>query len=90
MESEVVSLGNIKVIVEVKKKWKIELEFEMNDYYLESSIGFIKSFCEGLRLRGKRKVICEEILFNFNEVSDEEKKYIVKFKKILNIGLMII
>ncbi|CAH8379633.1 unnamed protein product [Eruca vesicaria subsp. sativa] len=79
MESVVGSSGNAEVIEtpnssnmgEAKKKRKIELETNDNP---ESSIGFIKSPCEGLRSRGKRKVTCEETSFNPNEASDEEKK----------------
>ncbi|KAJ0243942.1 lysine-specific demethylase ELF6 [Hirschfeldia incana] len=66
MESVIASSGNTEVI-EAKKKPKIELESETNDCHPESSsIGFIKSPCEGLRSRGKRKVTCE--------TSDEEKE----------------
>ncbi|WZZ23197.1 hypothetical protein YC2023_124584 [Brassica napus] len=87
MESEVASSGNTKVIVEAKKKRKIELESETNDYHPESSIGFIKSPCEGLRSRGKRKVTCEETSSNLNEASDEEKKHTAKrLKKTPNTG----
>ncbi|KAF2535746.1 hypothetical protein F2Q70_00006716 [Brassica cretica] len=45
-----------------------------NTKVIESNIGFIKSPCEGLRSRGKRKATCEETSFNLDEASDEEKK----------------
>ncbi|XP_010423602.1 PREDICTED: probable lysine-specific demethylase ELF6 [Camelina sativa] len=82
MESEVSSSENTKVIEtpnpmgEAKMKWKIESESETNDN-LESSIGFIRSPCEGLRSRGKRKATCETS-FKLTETIDEEKKPIAK------------
>ncbi|CAN7036929.1 unnamed protein product [Brassica oleracea var. botrytis] len=86
-ESEVASSGDTKVVVEAKKKRKIEIDSETNDYHPESSIGFIKSPCEGLRSRGKRKVTCEKTSFNLNEASDEEKKHTAKrLKKTPNTG----
>ncbi|KAJ4882404.1 putative lysine-specific demethylase ELF6 [Raphanus sativus] len=66
VKSVVGSSGNTEVI-EAKKKRKLELDSP------ESSIGFIKSPCEGLRSRGKRKVTCEAS-FDLNEANDEEKK----------------
>lgn len=82
MESEVSSSENTEVIEapnsmgEAKKKRKIESESETNDNP-ESSIGFIRSPCEGLRSRGKRKATCETSL-KHTETSDEEKKPIAK------------
>lgn len=79
MESEVSSSENTEVIEapksigEAKKKRKIESESETN----ENSIGFIRSPCEGLRSRGKRKATCETS-FKLTETSDEEKKPIAK------------
>ncbi|VVB13157.1 unnamed protein product [Arabis nemorensis] len=72
MESKVSSSENTKAIEvpksmgEAKKKRKIESEPETNN-------GFIKSPCEGLRSRGKRKATCE-ISSSLTETSDEEKK----------------
>ncbi|KAG7554063.1 JmjN domain [Arabidopsis suecica] len=82
MESEVSSSENTEVIEapnsigEAKKKRKIESVSETNDN-LESSIGFIRSPCEGLRSRGKRKETCETSL-KLTETSDEERKPIAK------------
>ncbi|KFK24872.1 putative lysine-specific demethylase elf6-like [Arabis alpina] len=82
MESEVSSSENKEVIKtpnsmgEAKKKWKIESESEANDNP-ETKNGFIKSPCEGLRSRGKRKAICETSS-NLTETSDEEKKLTAK------------
>ncbi|KAG2262517.1 hypothetical protein Bca52824_069596 [Brassica carinata] len=82
LESVVGSSGNTEVI-EAKKQRKIELESETNNHP-ESSIGFIKSPCEGLRSRGKRKVTCETSV-DLSEASDEEKKPTAKrLKKTLN------
>uniref|UniRef100_A0A1J3FQE6 Putative lysine-specific demethylase ELF6 n=1 Tax=Noccaea caerulescens TaxID=107243 RepID=A0A1J3FQE6_NOCCA len=79
MESEVSSSENTEVIKapnsnigEAKKKRKIETESETNDNP-ESSIGFIRSPCEGLRSRGRRKGTCEPSS-DLIETSDEVKK----------------
>ncbi|ESQ40332.1 hypothetical protein EUTSA_v10012447mg [Eutrema salsugineum] len=79
MEREVASSENTEVIeapisnmVEAKKKRKMESVSETNDNP-ESSIGFIRSPCEGLRARGRRKATCETSS-NIAELSDEEKK----------------
>ncbi|EOA19804.1 hypothetical protein CARUB_v10000051mg [Capsella rubella] len=82
MESEVSSSENTEVIEapnstgEAKKKMKIDSEFETNDN-LESSIGFIRSPCEGLRSRGKRKSRSETWL-KLTETSGEAKRPIAK------------
>lgn len=75
MESQVSSSENTEVIKapgEAKKKRKIERESETNDKP-ESSIGFIRSPCEGLRSRGRRKATCEPSS-DLIETSDEVKK----------------
>lgn len=78
MESEVSSSENTDVIEapnslgEAKKKRKIEPESETHDNP-ETNIGFIRSPCEGLRSRGRRKATCETSS-NVTEMSDGEKK----------------
>ncbi|CAN8257194.1 unnamed protein product [Cochlearia groenlandica] len=57
---------------EAKKKQKMEPEVETNDN-TESGNGFIKSPCEGLRSRGKRKLISETSC-NLTETSNKEKR----------------
>ncbi|CAA7033953.1 unnamed protein product [Microthlaspi erraticum] len=79
MESEVSSSENTEVtkapnsnIGEGKKKRKIETESETNDNP-ESSTGFIRGPCEGLRSRGRRKATCEPSS-DLTETSGEVKK----------------
>ncbi|KAL1201477.1 Lysine-specific demethylase ELF6 [Cardamine amara subsp. amara] len=78
LESEISSSENTEVLKtpnsmgKAKKKRKIESETETNDNP-ESSIGFMRSPCEGLRSRGKRKATCETS-FRIDETSEEEKK----------------
>ncbi|CAH2074197.1 unnamed protein product [Thlaspi arvense] len=88
MESEVASSENTEVIEaspnsimrEANKKRRIESESETNDNP-DGSIGFIRSPCEGLRSRGRRRVT-REASVSLTETSDEEKKPAAKrFKK---------